>query len=130
MLWTEGYILHRQGAASRVARGLCLAPGSETAPVGKPEPAARVRFDFKTGQPDLHLFPWAQWNGLIRETALLLPPDSYAYGDPKGYAPLCEQIAMWMLRSRGMAVKPEDVFITAGTTHAFHVLAAVLKREG
>ena len=130
MLWTEGYILHRPGAASRVAQGLCLAPTVEAAPAAKPQPATGYRFDFKTGQPDLQQFAWSQWNRLISEAALCLPPESYAYSSPKGYAPLCEQLAAWLLRSRGLTVKPEDVFITSGTTHAFHVLAAVLQRRG
>ena len=44
---------------------------------------------------------------MLREAAATLSTQALAYGSPKGYEPLCEEIAHWLLRSRGMAVAPE-----------------------
>lgn len=59
MLLTEGFIISRQGAPSRVAEGLHMIPGSpeSTQNTEKSEPV--IRWNFKTGQPDLSLFPWS-----------------------------------------------------------------------
>jgi GntR family transcriptional regulator/MocR family aminotransferase len=40
--------------------------------------------------------------------------------------PLREEIAEWLLRSRGINVVPHDIFITAGATHALHLLSEML----
>ena len=130
MLWTEGFILRRQGAPSRVAEGLTIhtlqqAEARELKPVHQPE----IRWDFRSGQPDLSAFPWYAWNEQLKEAAAGLTARQFAYGGPKGYAPLCEEIAGWLYRSRGMTVDPGDVFITSGATQALYLLVQLLHRE-
>ena len=130
MLWTEGYIENRQGAPSRVADGLKIL--SEQ-PVRKSKEKAvkpSIRWDFKTGKPDLTQFPWTVWSKYISLAANTLPARQYAYTGPKGYAPLCEEIARWLMRARNMRVDPGDVFITSGSTQALHLLIDILHREG
>jgi len=131
MLWTEGFIVSRQGAPSRVAAGLQIqaARNGEKPPETEPSRPA-VRWDFKTGQPDLSLFPWPEWNKIISDTADSLSPRQMEYSGPKGYEPLCGEIALWLLRSRSIAVDPEDVFITSGATQALHLLVDILHQEG
>lgn len=130
MLWTEGYIHNHPGAPSRVAPDLMLAlPVKPSAPQAAPE-ATRIRWDFHTGQPDLSLFPWPTWSHLLREATATLSTQALAYGSPKGYEPLCGEITHWLLRSRGMAVAPESVFITSGATQAFHLLVPMLHKPG
>jgi GntR family transcriptional regulator / MocR family aminotransferase len=131
MLWTEGYIENRQGALSRVAEGLTIQPprktelsGAETG--GKPE----FRWDFRTGQPDLLAFPWKPWNGMLKGAAESLTARQFAYSGPKGFAPLCAEIARWLLRARNMQVDPKDVFITSGSTQALYLLSDILRRGG
>lgn len=130
LLWAEGYTVRRQGAPTRVAEGLRLPDETRAKPAPPMQPAAPYRWDFLTGQPDLAAFPWAGWRRSLQTAARLLPPESYAYGDPQGYAPLRGEIARWLLRSRGLWVPAEHVYITAGTTHALHVLAPLLARPG
>lgn len=133
-LLTEGFIVSRQGAPTRVAGGLhieqqqtCRAEGPPVEPPGK---KTAVLWDFITGRPDLTLFPWQLWSRALRQAAGNLTVDQLGYSGPKGYAPLCAEIAGWLLRSRSMEVRPEDVFITAGATQALHLLAGLLYQEG
>lgn len=130
MLWTEGFIICRQGAPSRVAPGLYLSPNQAMPTKERKKEQTPILWDFKTGQPDLSLFPWQLWSQLLHNAANTLPVEQLAYSDPKGYLPLCEEIAHWLLRSRGMEVNPEDVFITSGATQALHLLVNLLYKEG
>lgn len=128
MLWTEGFIISRQGAPSRVAQGLQIDVDMQAGTELKKAPVP-ILYDFRTGQPDLSFFPWQQWSQLLRDTTGSFPVRQLEYGDPKGYAPLCEEIANWLLRARGLTIDPEDVFITSGATQALHLLVDILHRD-
>ncbi|MEF2245321.1 MocR-like pyridoxine biosynthesis transcription factor PdxR [Paenibacillus sp. IITD108] len=130
MLWTEGFIVSRQGAPSRVAEGLHITP-NKTVLIQKQKPERTpIRWDFKTGKPDLTLFPWQLWSQMIHRATTHFPVQQLAYGSPRGYEPLCEEIAHWLLRSRSMEVDPEDIFITSGATQALRLLVDILNRDG
>ena len=131
MLWTEGFIITHQGAPSRVADGLQIRTVQRNERVLKSDKNKPViMWDFKTGQPDLELFPWQAWNKIISNAAGSLSKQQLEYSGPKGYEPLCEEIGHWLLRSRSMEVDPEDVFITSGATQALHLLVDILNKEG
>lgn len=130
MLWTEGFIISRQGAPSRVAEGLHIAPKAVELPQKKKKEQIPVLWDFKTGQPDLSVFPWQHWSQSLRDATNLLSIQQLEYSGPKGYEPLCEEIARWLMRSRSMEVNPEDVFITSGATQALHLLTDILHKDG
>ena len=131
MLWTEGFIVNRQGAPSHVAEGVSLRAAMKTEPAQtKRRATPNVRWDFRTGQPDLTAFPWKCWNTLLKNSADSLQARQYAYTGPKGYEPLCEEIARWLLRARSMEVSPESVFITSGSTQALYLLVDILRRKG
>lgn len=131
-LLTEGFLVSRQGAPTRVAQGLHIehrqAFRTESPPTQRKK--TLVWWDFKTGQPDLSHFPWQLWRQMLRQAAENLPAGQLGYSGPKGYEPLCQEIACWLLRSRSMEVKAEDVFITAGATQALHLLTGLLYQEG
>ncbi len=130
MLWTEGFIVSHQGVSSRVADGLKIQSVQQSETVqntDKNSPA--ILWDFKTGQPDLSLFPWQTWNKIVRDAAESLPIRQLEYSGPKGYEPLCEEIAHWLLRSRSMKVSADDIFITSGATQALHLLVEILHKE-
>lgn len=130
MLDIEGFIVRRQGAATRVASGLQLDKQTEQHPKEVDKPCTSVRWDFKTGQPDLDAFPWYSWRQYVQQASLEISPTLLAYSSGKGYEPLCEQIADWLLRSRGMEVDPADIFITSGATQALHLLVRLLQQDG
>ena len=131
MLIAEGYVINHQGAATRVAEGL-LVERTKFSDVccGKSLEKPLIKADFRTGRPELRQFPFFVWRQLIHEASRELPQEYYGYTGPQGLAVLREEIAAWLFRSRGMAVPPSDIFITAGATHALHILAELLCREG
>ena len=130
MLLAEGFIVSRQGASSRVVEGLRIQTYPKTTlPVDQKKKRCPILWDFKTGQPDLSLFPWLLWSQLIRDAANHLPVKYLEYTGPKGYPPVCEEIAKWLRRSRSMDVNPADIFITTGTTQALHLLVDLLHKE-
>ena len=131
MLWAEGFLVRHQGAPSRVAKGLHLTPAPTDAPPQPAQPAPPpVLWDFKTGQPDLTLFSLATWNKTVADAARTLQADALCYSGPQGYAPLREEIAHWLLRSKSMVVDPQDIFITSGATQALYLLVTILHRQG
>lgn len=126
MLLTEGFIISRQGAPSRVTEGLHIMPvnANTTQDTGNDHPA--ILWNFKTGQPDLSLFPWSSWSQVVRQALNNVSVHQLEYSGPKGYEPLCSEISRWLMRSRSMEVNPEDIFISSGATQAFYLLVDIL----
>ena len=54
----------------------------------------------------------------------------FAYSGPKGYAPLCGEIAGFLKRVRNLEVDEKDIFITSGSTQALYLLVEILQQDG
>ena len=130
MLLSEGFLVSRQGAPTLVAKGLVIQREQRSLPTQTDAEPKCYLADFQTGRPDLQLFPRALWLKLLSQTAASLAPEEYGYTGPQGYLPLREEIAAWLGRNRGFLPKPEDIFITAGATHALRILTDVLCSDG
>lgn len=131
MLIVEGFVLSRQGAPTRVADGLCLEKGTETGSLGKEKPALSFLADFRTGQPDLRHFPRYLWQQISQKTLQeAMTADLLGYSGPQGLPGLREEIAAWLFRSKGLSVDAHDIFITAGATHALHLVSNLLYQDG
>ena len=126
MLLAEGFLHSSPGAATRVAQGLCMEPSPVLPAIPRPPRPPAPLVDFGTGRPDLQRFPYAQWHRCMAAAAQGLAPTAYGYTGPHGLAALRAEIAAWLLRSRGFSVAASDIFITAGATHALHLLAGLL----
>lgn len=130
MLWTEGYIISHQGAASRVADGLQMHVTKQSKRVQeKDKNLPAIVWNFQTGQPDVSYFPWQTWGKMISNAIDSLSVYELEYSSPKGYELLCEEIAHWLFRSRSMEVDPKDIFITSGATQALHLLVEILHKN-
>jgi GntR family transcriptional regulator/MocR family aminotransferase len=125
MLIAEGYFVSRQGAPTVVADGLMIETPSPVA-YAAPAPDAAITANFRTGRPDLRLFPRYLWQKLMREALQALPLEAYGYTGPQGHPALRTEIAAWLYRSRGVTVSADDIFITAGATHALHLICDLL----
>lgn len=132
MLSAEGYIVSRPGSQTRVADGLCLEKSAPSCEEREKllQPAGIYLADFRTGQPDLRRFPCRLWLQLLRKATEELPLAQWGYTGPQGLPALREEIAAWLLRSRGLTVHPQDIFITAGATQALSLLADLLSDAG
>lgn len=130
MLISEGFLTSSQGAPTRVAEGLVM-----ESPTIAPMFACNVqkpilRADFRTGRPDLREFPFQTWKQCLFRGAASIPTRQYGYADCQGLPELRTEISAWLMRSRGFLVDPADLFITAGATHALHLLASLLCGKG
>ena len=61
-LVAEGYLVARSGDGTRIADGLAQQPPAPRAPSGT---ARRIRYDLRTGLPDVSLFPRRQWQSAM-----------------------------------------------------------------
>ncbi|PQP89040.1 PLP-dependent aminotransferase family protein [Paenibacillus sp. AR247] len=131
MLIAEGYAESRQGAPTRVVGGLILDQAKQSAFQQHQEtiPVPSLRADFKTGQPDLRQFPRYAWQRVFQKALGEMPVELLGYGGPQGLVQLREEIAAWLLRSKGLTVDAGDIYITAGATQALHLVADLLHTD-
>lgn len=127
-LAAEGFIESRAGALSKITSGLALEPGEDRnrPQLGAVKPKSRIKVDFKTGQPDLKLFPKHLWGKIMRQAVTNLPPEYFGYRQRAGYQPLRREIAAWLQRQRGLKAAPEDIFICSGATAGLFLLTDLL----
>jgi GntR family transcriptional regulator/MocR family aminotransferase len=130
MLLAEGFVISRQGAPTRIAEGLCVEKLPDSAPHEITAPMPAISADFRTGRPDLRHFPRFLWQQMLHKACEEMPPEKYGYTGPQGLPELRGEIADWLFRSRGLMVPRQHIFITAGATHALHLIAELLCREG
>ncbi len=130
MLIAEGFVINRQGAATRVAEGVSVNKSGQVMPREKPSPEYAIKADFRTGRPDLRQFPQFLWRQMMSKVSAEIPIELYGYTGPQGFPLLRREIAAWLFRSRGLKVEAEDIYITSGATQALHILAALLCGNG
>jgi GntR family transcriptional regulator/MocR family aminotransferase len=131
MLITEGFIVSRQGAPTRVKDGLYLDQSHTKAISHEAEQSAQTfAADFKTGQPDVSCFPRYLWNQLMYKACEKLQDRDLGYFGTAGYEPLREEISQWLFRERGISALPQDIFITTGATQALNLLVQMLSKKG
>lgn len=131
MLLAEGFLISQQGASTRVAEGLNIKKASDLNPApGKIQHTISIEADFRTGQPDLKHFPRFVWSRLVNKAIEEMPLTQFGYTGPEGLFELREEISAWLFRNRSLSVDFQDIFITAGATHALHLISGMLYREG
>src|SRR6266545_4219206 len=126
-LAAEGYLTTRQGQGTQVNPAATPAP-----PRADPAPpaAARARYDFRPGTPDVRLFPHTAWARATRAAMRTLPDAELGYGDPRGLASLRRALAGYLRRVRGVACEPGQVVVCNGVSHGLSLIARVLADEG
>jgi GntR family transcriptional regulator / MocR family aminotransferase len=109
-------------------------PGSKasTAASGKPagphEPSGRATLiDLQPGIPWAEGIEPAAWRRAWRQAGAHLPS---RWPDPYGLPELREEIAAYLRRSRGLAVRPEHVLVTQGVSSGLALLADALLTPG
>ena len=130
MLIAEGFVLHRQGAPTRIAEGLQLEIDLEKKTEIKVIKKPHYIVDFKTGRPDLKRFPQYLWQQMMHKTTATLQLDDFGYSNPQGLIALRSEISAWLLRSKGLSVQEQDVFISSGATQALHLISNLLGGHG
>jgi GntR family transcriptional regulator/MocR family aminotransferase len=124
-LIAEGYLVSRQGGATRVAAGLAAA-GRESRDLEPPS----FEFDFRPGRPDVAEFPRAAWLRALRRALDTAPSSRLTYLSGHGVPELRVALAAYLNRVRGTAADPADVVICSGFSQGLGLLAAALAAGG
>jgi GntR family transcriptional regulator / MocR family aminotransferase len=125
-LAAEGYLVARQGAPTRVSEAASPGPGATPAAAGERPP----RYDFRTGRPDVSLFPRNAWLASLRRALRDAPDARLDYGDPRGAPELRGALARYLGRVRGVACDPERVVVTSGMAQGMAIFARALTADG
>ena len=125
-LAAEGYLVARQGAPTRVSEAASPGPGATPAAAGERPP----RYDFRTGRPDISLFPRNAWLASLRRALRDAPDARLDYGDPRGAPELRGALARYLGRVRGVACDPERVVVTSGMAQGMALFARALTAGG
>ena len=138
MLSGEGWIVARGAAGTVVAPQLGvttqrlapLPPIARRSPVGEFGSGTAPR-PFRMGLPALDAFPRKLWTRLVATQARSgNSADALNYPAAAGDPHLREAIAAYLAISRGVACRPEQIFVTAGYQGALSVVARVLVAPG
>jgi GntR family transcriptional regulator / MocR family aminotransferase len=125
-LLAEGYLTARQGSATRVASR----PGGAQPPP-EPEPAAaRPRYDFRPGLPDLSHFPRRAWLASVRRALASAPVPALGYPDPRGAEPVRLALAAYLNRARGTLARPDRMVLCTGFAQGLRLVCRVLRERG
>jgi GntR family transcriptional regulator / MocR family aminotransferase len=126
-LTAEGYLVAGPGRGTRIADGLAQQPPARRAPSG---PQRRVRYDLRSGVPDLSFFPRREWQSATSTALRELPDAALSYGSRRGLRQLRVALADYLGRVRAVVADPERLFIAAGATHAMGILWHTLRQRG
>jgi GntR family transcriptional regulator/MocR family aminotransferase len=125
-LVAEGYLVARQGSATRVAE-MTAAVRSSPRNGDRPRP---LRYDFRPGVPALETFPRTAWLSSLRSALRGMPHAVLGYGDPRGLPALREAMAEYLGRVRGVVAEPERLLICSGFAQGLSILCRTLRGSG
>ncbi|MGH2948809.1 MAG: PLP-dependent aminotransferase family protein [Solirubrobacteraceae bacterium] len=125
-LVAECYLVGRQGAATRVAE--LARPQEEARPQRQVEDV--WRFDFRSGAPDVSLFPRRAWAEAVAQALREAPDARFGYGDPRGTPELRSALAQYLGRVRGVAADPASIVVTSGVAQGLALVCRALRAGG
>jgi GntR family transcriptional regulator/MocR family aminotransferase len=125
MLAAEGFIELRQGAPPSVRR---IPVG--TALVERQKQERKLRFDLRPHVPDVSLFPRHAWLSSQRRALLDAKDAELGYIDTSGLERLRVELAGYLGRARGVVADPDQIVITAGSTHSLSLISRALAQAG
>jgi GntR family transcriptional regulator / MocR family aminotransferase len=126
-LIAEGYLVARPGDGTRIADAIAQQPPAPRAPAA---PAQRVRYELRSGMPDLSLFPRREWQAALAKALRELPDAALGYGSRRGLRQLRSALTLYLGRVRAVVAEPERIFISAGSAHGQSILWHTLRERG
>ena len=109
-LAAEGFLALKQGARPRVAG---FATRIE-APIIGDLPAAAPRYNFLPAVPDLSAFPRKAWLHAVRDALTNMTDEDFGYREQHGCVALCQVLAEYLGRVRGVVAHPSHLIVTSG----------------
>jgi GntR family transcriptional regulator/MocR family aminotransferase len=126
-LVAEGYLVARAGDGTRIATGLAQQP---PAPPASSAAARRIRYDLRSGIPDLSFFPRREWQSAMSASLRELPDTAFGYGSRRGLRQLRVALSGYLGRVRAVVAEPDRIFIVAGASHAMEIVWQTLGQRG
>jgi GntR family transcriptional regulator/MocR family aminotransferase len=126
-LVAEGYLVARPGDGTRVAEGLAQQPPAAQAasPV-----ARRIRYELRSGVPDLSFFPRRAWQLTVAAALLDLPDAAFGYGSRRGLRQLRIALSEYLGRVRAVVADPDRLSVTSGVAHGLEILWLAIRQRG
>lgn len=124
-LTDEGLLSARSGGGTRVS----AVPGAVRR-LGAATRLPTPDLDLSPGVPDLSAFPRAAWAKASREVLAEIGSADLGYGDPRGVPALREALAVWLGRTRGLTVSPDEILVINGVAQGLVLLARWLEERG
>jgi GntR family transcriptional regulator / MocR family aminotransferase len=125
-LLAEGYLTARRGSGTVVTARLTHVPASTR----KEKSPESFEFDFRSGVPDLRLFPQRAWLSALRAGLKQAGAKALDYPDERGPESVREVLASYLNRARATAVNPDQVLLCNGAAQATALLTRVFQRIG
>ncbi len=91
------------------------------------KPSSNVVVDFEYGNVDLDKFPVKQWKKCLTDAVDQENNWLFEYGEKQGEFELRREIANYLLQSRGVRCKPEQIVITSGTQSSIALICRLLE---
>ncbi|WP_342614632.1 PLP-dependent aminotransferase family protein [Peribacillus frigoritolerans] len=128
-LVAEGYIRGEGRKGYFVNELEPLLPQKELIPHNKTlrEPVTPTLIDFRAGAVDQAHFPLKTWRRIANQVLTL--QESFLYGEPFGEVCLREQIATYLLQSRGVKTEANAIIIGSSTQQMLINLGHILKDD-
>ena len=125
-LVAEGYLISKQGSATRVAQVRTeVVTSNDDNPLGR-----APRYDLRPGEPDTASFPRTEWLRSLRTVLATAPDSALGYPDPRGRIELRHTIAAYLNRARTVDATAADVFVYGGFASAIGFLGEAFLRSG
>jgi GntR family transcriptional regulator/MocR family aminotransferase len=126
-LVAEGYLVARSGDGTRIAEGLAQQPPAARAASAVTQ---RIRYDLRSGVPDLSFFPRREWQAAVATALRELPDAALAYGSRRGLRALRIALSDYLGRVRAVVADPERMFIVCAAAHGLAILWQTLRQRG
>jgi len=123
-LTAEGWLEARVGAGTWVA----ASPGAVVPVAGRP--AAPPPFDLRGGLVDASDFAYASWSAHARQALAELPGTAFSYPPAAGTAALRQSLAVYLARTRGVAVGTDDLVVGTGFGDLLSLVCRALRERG
>lgn len=124
-LVNEGWLASRQGAGTWVLN----AGGAQSAPRPRGAPTTPVH-NLMPGSPDVSEFPRNEWLASTRRALTSAPTEALRIGDARGRPELCDALAEYLTRARGVRTSADSIVVCAGVRHAVELLGRVFHGTG
>jgi DNA-binding transcriptional MocR family regulator len=126
-LVAEGYLVARPGDGTRIADGLAQQP-----PAARVSPGAvqRIRYDLRSGIPDLSYFPRRDWQSAAAMALRQLPDAAFTYGSRRGLRQLRIALSDYLGRVRAVVADPARMFVACGAAHGMSLVWQTLRQQG